>query len=64
MHIGEGTLIGVGASVIPCIEIGEWCTVGAGAAVINNVSDNQTVVGVPAKKLKKNDLSTHGRGDH
>lgn len=53
VHVGEGTLIGVGASVIPCIEIGEWCTIGAGAAVVENVPDNITVVGVPAKVKNK-----------
>lgn len=52
--VGEGTLIGVGASVIPCVEIGDWCIVGAGAAVANNIPNNQTVIGVPAKVLKKN----------
>lgn len=62
VHLGEGSLIGVGASVIPCIEIGEWCTVGAGAAVVENVPDNQIVVGVPAKVLKKNDLITRREG--
>lgn len=62
VHVGEGTLIGVGASVIPCVEIGKWCTVGAGAAVVENVPNNQTVVGVPAKELKKNDLTTHRGG--
>ena len=56
VHVGEGTLIGVGASVIPCIEIGEWCTVGAGATVVANVPNNETVAGVPAKVLKKNNL--------
>ena len=62
VHVGEGTLIGVGASVISCIEIGEWCTVGAGAAVVANVPNNTTVVGVPAKALKDNDLSTQRGG--
>lgn len=62
VHVGEGTLIGVGASVIPCVEIGKWCTVGAGAAVVENVPDDQTVVGVPAKELKKNDLTTNQGG--
>jgi len=56
VHVGEGSLIGVGASVIPCMEIGKWCTIGAGAAVIEDVLDNATVVGVPAKVLKINDL--------
>ncbi len=49
VHVGEGTLVGVGSCVIPCINIGVWCIVGAGAAVINNISDNMTVKGVPAR---------------
>lgn len=56
VHVGDGTLIGVGASVIPCIEIGAWCTIGAGAAVVDNIPDNKTVVGVPAKALNKNNI--------
>ncbi len=52
VHVGEGTLIGVGACVIPCIDIGSWCTIGAGAAVIDNIPDNMTVVGVPAREVR------------
>lgn len=51
VQIGEGSLVGVGASVIPCIHIGDWCTIGAGAAVIDNIEDNMKVGGVPAKLL-------------
>ena len=58
VHVGEGTLIGAGASVIPCVSIGKWCTIGAGSAVVENVLDSATVVGVPAKLLKIRDLST------
>ena len=52
VHVGDGTLVGVGACVIPCIHIGSWCTVGAGAAVINNIPDNMTFVGVPARVIR------------
>ena len=51
VHVGEGTLMGVGSCVIPCVKIGDWCTVGAGAAVVKDVKDGETVVGVPAKQL-------------
>lgn len=51
VSIGAKSLIGVGAKVIPCIKIGNVVTVGAGAVVVNNIPDNQTVVGVPAKVL-------------
>lgn len=64
VHVGEGTLIGVGASVIPCKEIGEWCTVGAGAAVVSNISDNKTVVGVPAIDLVVSNKTELAGGGH
>ena len=62
VHVGEGTLVGVGAAVIPCKEIGDWCTIGAGAAVVNNVPDNKTVVGVPAKLLIIKNVTKLTRG--
>lgn len=57
VHIGEGTLMGVGSCAIPCVKIGNWCTVGAGAVVLNDVEDGKVIVGIPAKILKYNDLS-------
>ena len=50
--IGRQTLVGAGAVVLPGIEIGENCVVGAGAVVIDNVPDNSTVVGNPARVVK------------
>jgi sugar O-acyltransferase (sialic acid O-acetyltransferase NeuD family) len=47
----EGCDIGVGASIIPKIEIGAWSIVGAGAVVIRDVPPNSTVAGVPATEL-------------
>lgn len=49
VSVGERTLIGVGASVIPCIEIGRDVVIGAGAAVICSILNEQTAVGVPAR---------------
>lgn len=49
VHVGEHTLIGLGASVRPGVRIGNGCTIGVGAAVIRDVLDGQTVIGVPAK---------------
>lgn len=51
--VGEGTQIGAGATVIPGIEIGEWTIVGAGATVISNIDSHVTVVGTPAKVVKR-----------
>ena len=39
-----------GATVLPKISIGENSIVGSGSVVINDIEDNRTVVGVPAKK--------------
>jgi len=49
--VGEGAFIGVGASVLPRQRVGKWAVVGAGAAVIRNVPDGATVVGVPARRI-------------
>lgn len=53
VKVGEGTLIGAGASVIPGIHIGKWCVIGAGAAIIDDVPDNAVAVGVPGRIGKK-----------
>jgi sugar O-acyltransferase (sialic acid O-acetyltransferase NeuD family) len=47
----ECSWIGIGASVKQCLQIGSNVVVGAGAAVVSDVADNLTVVGVPAKTL-------------
>lgn len=51
--VEEGALIGVGASVLPGVRIGSWAIVGAGAVVTEDVAPGTTVVGVPARPLKK-----------
>ena len=51
--VGEGTFVGTSSTTIGQITIGSWSTIGAGAVVISNVADNVTVVGVPAKEIKK-----------
>lgn len=53
VQVGEGTLIGAGAVVIPGIRIGKWCTIGAGAAVVADVPDGTLVVGVPARIVER-----------
>jgi acetyltransferase EpsM len=51
--VGEGTHVGAGATIIPNLTIGKWVTIGAGAVVIENVPDGVTVVGNPAKVIKR-----------
>ncbi|PJE48077.1 MAG: hypothetical protein CUR34_00930 [Sediminibacterium sp.] len=45
--------IGIGSSIIQNITIGKNAVIGAGSVVINDVIGNSSVVGVPAKELKK-----------
>jgi len=53
VRIGEGTHIGAGASVIPLKTIGVWTIVGAGAIVVSDIEDRVTVVGSPARVIKR-----------
>jgi len=41
--------------VIPNLKIGKWCTIGAGAVVISDIPDGATVVGNPARIVKKSE---------
>jgi len=54
VKIGEGSQIGIGASVIQGIKIGKWCVIGAGAVIINDIPDYSVVVGNPGRIIKKN----------
>ncbi|MEK4027786.1 acetyltransferase [Pseudobacillus sp. FSL P4-0506] len=52
VHVEEGVHIGAGAVVIPGKRIGAWSVVGAGAAVINDIPEEVTAVGTPAKIIQ------------
>jgi acetyltransferase EpsM len=47
--VREGTLIGMGAMVLPGVSVGEWSIIGAGAVVLKPIGRGVTAVGVPAK---------------
>ena len=51
VKVGEASWLGIGSSVKQAIKIGSNTVVGAGAAVVKDVLDNQTVIGVPAKPI-------------
>lgn len=53
VRVGAQSALGTGAVVIPGISIGEAVTVGAGAAVIRDLPDGVTAVGVPARIVRK-----------
>ena len=51
--VGERSWIGIGASVIQQVRIGCDVTIGAGAAVVGDLPDGVTAVGVPARVLAR-----------
>jgi sugar O-acyltransferase (sialic acid O-acetyltransferase NeuD family) len=51
--LGDGVLVGSGAQVLQYLRIGTGAKIGAGAVVVRNVEAHSTVVGVPARPLKK-----------
>lgn len=51
--IGNRVMISAGAKVLGPITVGDGSRVAAGAVVLNDVPENSTVVGVPAKVVKR-----------
>jgi len=49
VSVGRAAWIGIGSCVRQLVHIGEQAVVGAGAAVVNDVPDGVTVLGVPAR---------------
>lgn len=49
VRIGDGTHVGTGAVVIEGICLGNRVTIGAGAVVVNDIADDITAVGIPAR---------------
>lgn len=52
--VGEGSQIGIGASIIQGVKVGKWSIVGAGSVIISDIPDYSVVVGNPGKVIKKN----------
>jgi sugar O-acyltransferase (sialic acid O-acetyltransferase NeuD family) len=52
--VDEGVFMGLQSTLTPGIRVGAWATVGAGAVVIRDVAPNDTVMGVPARPIRKN----------
>jgi sugar O-acyltransferase (sialic acid O-acetyltransferase NeuD family) len=50
----EGVLVGTGSQILQYVHVGRGATIGAGAVVTKEVAQGETVVGIPAKPLKKN----------
>lgn len=55
--IGNNVMIGSGAKVLGPITIGDGSKIGAGSVVLSDVDENSTVVGVPGKAVKRDNIS-------
>jgi len=51
--LGNNVVVGVGASILGSIAIGDGSLIGAGAVVLQPVPSNCTAVGVPAKVVRE-----------
>ena len=51
-NIEDYVTVGLNATVMPQLKIGEGSFIGAGAVVTKNVKKNEVVVGNPARHLK------------
>jgi acetyltransferase EpsM len=54
VFVGEGTHVGIGASIIPGVKIGKWVIIGAGTIILNDVPDYAVIVGNPGKIIRYN----------
>lgn len=50
--VGKNCIIGTGACLLGNIKIGDNVKIGANSVVLNDVPDNCTVVGIPARIIK------------
>ena len=55
--IGNNVMNSAGAKVLGSFEIGDNCKIGAGSVVLSPVPSNCTVVGIPGRIVKRNNIS-------
>ena len=53
VKIGGRSWVGIGSTIIQCIEIGEDVIIGAGSAVVSNIPDSCVAVGIPCKVVRQ-----------
>ena len=57
--IGNRVMISAGAKVLGPINVGDGARIAAGAVVLNDVPEDSTVVGIPARIVKQKGQSMH-----
>lgn len=48
-HLGDGVLVGAGATILGNVKVGDGAQIGACSLVLEDIPEGSTVVGVPAK---------------
>ena len=51
--LGNGVMVGAGAKVLGAITLGDGVRVGANSVVVNDVPAQQSVVGIPARMVRR-----------
>jgi acetyltransferase-like isoleucine patch superfamily enzyme len=51
--VGRGAWIGIGATIIDRVRIGEYSVVGAGAVVVSDIPAGVVAYGVPATVIRE-----------
>lgn len=51
VRVGRGAYLGLNSSVRERTSVGDYATVGMGAAVLSNIPDGETWIGVPAHEI-------------
>lgn len=58
--LGDDVFVGAGAKLIGALSVGNGARVGANAVVVHDVPDHATVVGIPAKVVRRRATSPCG----
>ncbi len=56
--LGRNVFVGAGAKILGPVKIGDGAKIGANSVVLNDVPENATAVGIPAKIIIKKDITT------
>lgn len=59
VSIGDETIIGMGARILPGVHIGKHCCIGTNAVVTKDIPDYCVAVGNPAVVIKQYDFDKH-----
>jgi len=56
-RLGDGVFVGAGAKIIGPITVGDHARVGANAVVVDDVPPHTTVVGIPARVVRRRETA-------